>query len=173
MDFASSLEVRQTRTLTMTSQLRQAIGLLQFNNAELSRFLTREAQKNPLLEIRLGQGPADRRSGTDRGRPVATAGGAASGSDFRDTLPAASDSLLEHVTHQIGLNIHDEDQRRIALAFLEELEPYGWLGVPVSEIAGATTKARIGMGTATTAQIVRIFARLYWSPSRSAATSSL
>ena len=33
--------------------------------------------------------------------------------------------------------------------------------VPTSAIVGVTTNARIGMGTATTAQIVSIFARLY------------
>lgn len=137
MDFTSSLEVRQTRALAMTAQLRQAIGLLQFNNAELSRFLARETQRNPLIEVRLGQARSGERSGQDRPGNVAVPadGTAAAGRDAQDTLPATSSSLQEHVATQIGLNIHSPEERQIAQAFLEALEPYGWLGAPVSDIA--------------------------------------
>ena len=44
------LEFRQTQTLVMTPQLRQAIKLLQFTNLEAAAFVEEELERNPLLE---------------------------------------------------------------------------------------------------------------------------
>jgi len=57
MALAQRLDLRQAQTLVMTPQLQQAIKLLQLSNIELSDFVDREIEQNPLLE-RDG-GPAD------------------------------------------------------------------------------------------------------------------
>ena len=44
------LEFRQTQSLVMTPQLRQAIKLLQFTNIEAAAFVEEELERNPLLE---------------------------------------------------------------------------------------------------------------------------
>ena len=44
------LEFRQTQSLVMTPQLRQAIKLLQFTNLEVAAFVEEELERNPLLE---------------------------------------------------------------------------------------------------------------------------
>jgi RNA polymerase sigma-54 factor len=44
------LDLRQSQTLVMTPQLRQAIQLLQFNNLEVAAFVEQELERNPLLE---------------------------------------------------------------------------------------------------------------------------
>jgi len=44
------LEFRQTQSLVMTPQLRQAIKLLQFTNLEVVAFVEQELERNPLLE---------------------------------------------------------------------------------------------------------------------------
>ncbi|MFI4951313.1 MAG: RNA polymerase sigma-54 factor, partial [Caulobacterales bacterium] len=44
------LEFRQTQSLIMTPQLRQAIKLLQFTNLEVAAFVQQELERNPLLE---------------------------------------------------------------------------------------------------------------------------
>ncbi|MDP9096793.1 MAG: RNA polymerase factor sigma-54 [Pseudomonadota bacterium] len=44
------LEFRQTQSLVMTPQLRQAIKLLQFSNFEVAAFVDGELERNPLLE---------------------------------------------------------------------------------------------------------------------------
>jgi RNA polymerase sigma-54 factor len=44
------LDLRQTQSLVMTPQLQQAIKLLQLNNLEISEFVMRELEQNPLLE---------------------------------------------------------------------------------------------------------------------------
>jgi RNA polymerase sigma-54 factor len=50
MAFAPRLDLRQTQSLVMTPQLRQAIQLLQYSNLEASQFIEDELLKNPLLE---------------------------------------------------------------------------------------------------------------------------
>ena len=50
MATAPRLEFRQTQSLVMTPQLRQAIKLLQFSNLEVAAFVEAELEKNPMLE---------------------------------------------------------------------------------------------------------------------------
>ena len=44
------IEIRQSQSLLMTPQLRQAIGILQMNNLELNELVSQELESNPLLE---------------------------------------------------------------------------------------------------------------------------
>jgi RNA polymerase sigma-54 factor len=50
MSIGPRLEFRQSQTLVMTPQLRQAIKLLQFSNMEVAAFVEEELERNPLLE---------------------------------------------------------------------------------------------------------------------------
>jgi RNA polymerase sigma-54 factor len=50
MALAPRLDLRQSQTLVMTPQLRQAIQLLQFSNVEVNAFVEQELERNPLLE---------------------------------------------------------------------------------------------------------------------------
>lgn len=50
MAIAPKIEIRQSQSLLMTPQLRQAINLLQLSNLELNELITRELETNPLLE---------------------------------------------------------------------------------------------------------------------------
>ena len=50
MAIGPRLDLRQSQTLVMTPQLRQAIQLLQFSNVEASAFVEEELERNPLLE---------------------------------------------------------------------------------------------------------------------------
>ena len=58
MALGPHLALRQSQSLVMTPQLRQAIQLLQFSNLEVSAFIEEELQRNPMLE-------ADERAGDD------------------------------------------------------------------------------------------------------------
>ena len=95
MALGPRLDLRQTQTLVMTPQLRQAIKLLQYSNIEVASFVEEELERNPLLErddsaelpnterAAPDQAP-DRRwrrsaAGTSTGRPGRT-GGTAPGS---------------------------------------------------------------------------------------------
>jgi len=50
MALGPRLDFRQTQTLVMTPQLRQAIKLLQYSNLEVASFVEEELERNPLLE---------------------------------------------------------------------------------------------------------------------------
>jgi RNA polymerase sigma-54 factor len=50
MAIGPRLDLRQSQTLVMTPQLRQAIQLLQFSNVEVAAFVEQELERNPLLE---------------------------------------------------------------------------------------------------------------------------
>ncbi len=51
MALSASLHLRQSQSLVMTPQLMQSIQLLQMTHAELTQFIEREVEKNPLLEL--------------------------------------------------------------------------------------------------------------------------
>ena len=50
MAITPKLEIKQSQSLLMTPQLRQAISILQLNNLELSELIENEINANPLLE---------------------------------------------------------------------------------------------------------------------------
>jgi RNA polymerase sigma-54 factor len=50
MAIAPRLDLRQSQTLVMTPQLRQAIKLLQYSNVEAAAYVEEELERNPLLE---------------------------------------------------------------------------------------------------------------------------
>ena len=49
-NFSQNIDLRQSQNLVMTTQLQQAIKLLQLNNQELNEFIEEEIERNPLLE---------------------------------------------------------------------------------------------------------------------------
>lgn len=67
MPLGPNLTLRQSQTLVMTPQLRQAIQLLQFSNLDVAAFVEEELQRNPLLER--DQRPGDDWGGTERPAP--------------------------------------------------------------------------------------------------------
>src|SRR3954471_5640453 len=67
MALGPRLDLRQTQTLVMTPQLRQAIKLLQYSNIEVASFIEEERQRNPLLERDDStDAPANERSAPDQ-----------------------------------------------------------------------------------------------------------
>jgi RNA polymerase sigma-54 factor len=106
MSMAPRLDLRQSQSLVMTPQLRQAIKLLQSSNLEVTAFVEEELERNPLLERdeRLLAGPDD-------GHRVDTSPRVAEGADshavaMSDTLPAEGaaplDADFENVYDQGG-----------------------------------------------------------------------
>ena len=90
MAIGPRLDLRQSQTLVMTPQLRQAIQLLQFSNIEVAAFVEQELERNPLLERdeSTDAGPAERPAHDQvvvpaSGEPVDVADAARS-----DNLPA-------------------------------------------------------------------------------------
>ncbi|MEJ0017035.1 MAG: RNA polymerase factor sigma-54 [Acetobacteraceae bacterium] len=96
MALGPRLDLRQTQTLVMTPQLRQAIKLLQYSNIEVASFVEEELERNPLLE-------RDERAelpDTERAAPDQTPQRANETADVAqlaqaDTLPTAAAAPLD------------------------------------------------------------------------------
>jgi RNA polymerase sigma-54 factor len=97
MAIGPRLELRQSQSLVMTPQLRQAIKLLQFTNLEVAAFVEEELERNPLLE-RGAQAP----DLPDPERPALDQLGPAAAGDSADlaraeTIPDAAADPLDAV----------------------------------------------------------------------------
>lgn len=136
----TGLHLHQSTSQRLTQVMQRAIGLLQMDHAELAGLLIEEAGENPCLTLTLPQGDADSAApepaGTERRtvpgpwRPAFLGSG-----DEIETLRAHADGLHAHVARQIGLIFRETRAREIAMVFLEHLEPSGWLGAPLEDIA--------------------------------------
>jgi RNA polymerase sigma-54 factor len=95
MSLGPRLEFRQSQSLVMTPQLRQAIKLLQFSNLEVAAFIEEELERNPLLD-------RDERSELVGERPSADQPERpAEGADSAElvsaaTMPEEGDGPLDH-----------------------------------------------------------------------------
>ncbi|MEI7713186.1 MAG: RNA polymerase factor sigma-54 [Rhodospirillales bacterium] len=90
------LDLRQSQTLVMTPQLRQAIQLLQFNNLEATTFVEAELERNPLLERdESNDNPDIERAALDQVVPRNDAATDSSVAVQADTLPAEGAAPLD------------------------------------------------------------------------------
>uniref|UniRef100_UPI002B26D6AC RNA polymerase factor sigma-54 n=1 Tax=Leisingera sp. TaxID=1879318 RepID=UPI002B26D6AC len=102
-------------------KLGQVVGVLQMSSGDLEEHLAETAQENPMLILRP-------RLGT--------------GSSATDVLEMTSveeaSSLYDHVFRELaGLMAQGGMLEKLVTLLIEELEPSGWLGCPLDEIAGA------------------------------------
>ncbi len=97
MAIAPRLDLRQSQTLVMTPQLRQAIKLLQFSNQDVATFIDEELERNPLLERHdVGDMPTNEQLAADQREPLAEQPIDAADAAKRDTLPSTSPLDSEH-----------------------------------------------------------------------------
>ncbi|MGH6938815.1 RNA polymerase factor sigma-54 [Hypericibacter sp.] len=154
MAVTQRLDLRQSTSLVMTPQLQQAIKLLELSNLEVSAYVERELEQNPLLERDedepvLAPGargalpaPPDHglNSGLSRSR-TGSGNGTRDGNDgppIEETLASTID-LREHLTTQLTLDIQDPADRAIGLALIDSLDEAGYVmgGLePVAERLG-------------------------------------
>src|SRR5579872_6406314 len=96
MAIAPRLDLRQTQTLVMTPQLRQAIKLLQYSNLEAATFVAEELERNPLLERdESADAPVGERAALDQIVVATDAAGDAASAARSDTLPAEAAAPLD------------------------------------------------------------------------------
>ena len=97
------LDLRQSQSLVMTPQLRQAIKLLQSSNVEVQAFVEEELERNPLLERDERAEPAMEDSRRADSLPVQDSTDSASAA-AADSLPAENAAPLD----ADWSNVHDE-----------------------------------------------------------------
>jgi RNA polymerase sigma-54 factor len=106
---APRLDLRQSQSLVMTPQLRQAIKLLQSSNLDVSAFVEQELERNPLLEWdeRAPVGPEDaiRVDAAPAAAPAPTPSDDCHSAMASGTMPADSEAPLD-----VGWrDVHDTD----------------------------------------------------------------
>ncbi len=126
MHLSTSQIISQRQSLVVTAQLQQAIHLLQLGNQDLLSFIEEQAAENPFIKIKVPSQPR-LHSGVAGGR----------GEDW-DRIAALAEegpSLYAHATAEIDRLGLDATDRQAAEAFLDALEPSGWLGQSLDVIA--------------------------------------
>lgn len=136
-----SLQLRQGQRLSLTTGLRQSIALLRFNATELTRHLEDVAAENPYLLLEAVVPPPHEW----QPRWASAFRSLGQGLDPAERAAAPGPSLISHVMAQIDTMFSTGRDRRAAVAFAEALEPSGWLGRGVGDIA---TEVGVGVSEA-------------------------
>ena len=95
MSLGPRLEFRQSQSLVMTPQLRQAIKLLQFTNLEAAAFVEEELERNPLLERDERTDTSPERAAIDQPEPIPSPSADAADLVGAATLPDAAAEPLD------------------------------------------------------------------------------
>lgn len=133
-----SISLSQRQRLQLNTGLQTAIALLRMDAGGLTRFLEEQAERNGYLAVEAP--PLDPAVWTPRW----SAAFQATGAEMPDTAQPGP-SLMAHVLGQIDGVTRSERERAIALVLAEAIEPSGWLGRPLKELAA---EARCSMGDA-------------------------
>ncbi len=100
MAIGPRLDLRQSQSLVMTPQLRQAIKLLQFTNMEVSSFIDEELERNPLLERDEGVSTVPlERPAIDQVPVAAPEGGDVADAMVSATMGTEASSPLDHAEY--------------------------------------------------------------------------
>ncbi|MFN4130859.1 MAG: RNA polymerase sigma-54 factor, partial [Paracoccaceae bacterium] len=149
MKIRSKMGITQTQRLQLSIGLQAALQVLRADAAGLTQYLEEQAAEIPALTL----------------RPVLPAAGdwlprwsgvlPHSGTDEAASLAAHGPSLIAHVLAAIPGLVRAESDRRIALALADALEPSGWLGHPVADIA-----AELGVSTGAVDHVLTCLQRI-------------
>lgn len=118
MSFSTRLHTRPSQVFRMG----HVISVFEMSGEELDEHLLQTARDNPFLIVRQRRQTAVWTGTAEAQREIGVAD--------------APTSLYDHVLRELaGLLTHGGAMGRLVLALVEELEPTGWLGRPVAEIA--------------------------------------
>ncbi len=126
------IEIRQTQRLALNANLQTSIEILRADAASLTRYLEDQAADNPLLNV-VHVAPS---IGEWLPRWQGFIGqSSAHSSDGMADIANPAPGLIAHVMAGIkALDLGPQD-RRIALSLTEALEPSGWLGRSLPQVA--------------------------------------
>jgi len=122
------LSVTQTQRLQLTPALQTSIHLLRADAAGLTRYLEEQAEANPHLRLDPAPLPA-------AGEWLPRWSGVIGAALPQDQAEAPAASLMAHVMAAIDRMGFGTGEARAACALAEALEPSGWLGKPLAEVA--------------------------------------
>jgi len=131
MRAVTGLRLGQKTTVHLSQAMRQALHYLQMDNAALCGMLVAAAAENPGLHVEM---PGPRADAPGRASPFWRPQAGGDGGEA-ERLADHAPGLHAHVAGQIGLVCRTSREVAIANVFAEALDPSGWLGAPLEEIA--------------------------------------
>ncbi|TCP55833.1 RNA polymerase RpoN-/SigL-like sigma 54 subunit [Tumebacillus sp. BK434] len=146
MGLGYGLWQEQTQKLVMTTELRQAIALLQFSSLELLDYLESETQQNPVLEVERTIDWTE--LAKELNKNGGTAGmGSASGSQLEEAADGIRQgiTLHDHLEKQLRLLPLNSEALRIGQYLIGSLDSNGYLTVSPEDCAEAlgVTRERV------------------------------
>mgnify|MGYP002654877387 FL=1 len=121
----------QTQRLQLNPALQASIRIMRMDAGGLTRFLEEQAARNPYLALEeVPFAPA-----AWLPRWTSAFAEARGGSNHLAETANPAPSLMAHVLTRIETLTRSAPERRIALILAEALEPSGWLGRPVEDVA--------------------------------------
>lgn len=159
MSLSQKLQQKQTTSLALTPQLRQAIHLLTLSNLDLAQHLGQEIMENPLLELEGRQEDFEGSSNTNKEEewddPASqthenlwgndsdadrwAGGGRREDGSFdfvEDGASAQGESLVAHLTSQIHIRLTSPRDKIMAAHLVADLDEAGYLTTPLEVLAG-------------------------------------
>lgn len=156
MKMGFELNLSQTQKLIMTTELRQAIQILQFNNVELTDYINKQLEVNPFLES--VDNKSDESSSTDE---RVTESKEKDEVDWTELAEKYDDlsykayekntdnetkqsfesytskklSLKDHLMVQLGITVKSNKEKRIGEFIIESLDNKGYLGCSLQDIS--------------------------------------
>lgn len=136
MKSTTRIAVQQVQRLSLSTGLATAIRILRTNASGLTSYLEEQAAENPYLL--LGQQPAG--EWLPRWNDALARHGSIgrSASAELPEVEAAGPSLVAHATATVAALRLAGREARLAEAYIDALQPTGWLGLPMSAIAART-----------------------------------
>ncbi|MFZ1338536.1 MAG: RNA polymerase sigma-54 factor, partial [Paracoccaceae bacterium] len=129
MTSRNRIRIEQSQRLSLNTRLVASIRLISTDAIGLSRFLEEAAEKNPQLVI----APPPLADWLPR---WASAFARAGAGVPVDSLPdTRSPGLMAHVSAAVAVLRLTAAERQVAEVFVDALEPSGWLGRPLADIA--------------------------------------
>lgn len=122
----------QSQRLTLNNALLTSLGVLRADAGGLTRFLEEEAARNPHLRL---DPPPPPTFGEWLPRWADVLPGIASGGSALDYAAGPGPSLMVHVSTAIEARFAKDRRRQIAFRLADGLEPSGWLGVGLAQVA--------------------------------------
>lgn len=126
MKSPNRITISQSQRLALNGQLLTSLKLLHFDALTLTRYLEEQAEANPNLKL---DWPAPK-----EWLPRWQSAFQRTTNSVED-VASASPGLQGHVLQQLGTLRLSASQRALAEALVEALEPSGWLGQPLEELA--------------------------------------
>ena len=123
----------QTQQLKLNTKLVQGLELLQMSTVELTAYLEKQAEDNPLMELTLYPGPS--RVGRAKGSRQASSE-SASNDWLLQSIAEQEDTLERTLTSQLRLSGLSAQACRLAAWIAGSLDDSGYLAVSLEELAG-------------------------------------